>query len=61
MELTLQTKGFQPLVAVPVGVGRARVSIAKMGRSPKNQAVRTGLLQPQNFAWNSGPDDSKAG
>jgi hypothetical protein len=35
MELPLQTKGFQALVAVPVGVGREKVSIPKMGRSPK--------------------------
>src|ERR1700692_3905429 len=31
-------------------------------RGPKHQVVRTGFLQPQNFACNSGPDDlTKAG
>ena len=28
-------------------------------RGPKYQVVRTGFLQPQNFAWSSGPDHSK--
>jgi len=42
---------------------RARESFhSQDGTQPeKSQVIRTGSLQPQNIAWNSGPDDSKAG
>src|SRR5260370_5536707 len=40
--------------------GAFRISIPKMGSVARNsQVVRTGFLQPQNFAWNSGPDPKR--
>src|ERR1039458_7413624 len=55
----LQTRGFRLGPWFRQGKGTLRSLHSQDGkRSPKSQVVRTGFLQPQNFAWSSGPDHS---